>query len=125
MPIIPYLCADKIRNDIGMRKQILILLATMAVSVSLWASDNEKKAWPEEWRNVKYVKQVTGSRRPRLRSKTEQEILPDARINKGEAVLKVRLLNYNPDGSLAWQHIGYMETNDEVREAILRTLPSQ
>ena len=32
---------------------------------------------------------------------------------------------YAPDGTLVWQHIGYMETNDEVREAILRTLPSQ
>lgn len=69
-----------------MRKQILILLATMAVSVSLWASDNEKKAWPEEWRNVKYAK---------------HEALPDARINKGEAIVKVRLLNYDPSKQLS------------------------
>ncbi len=31
---------------------------------------------------------------------------------------------YAPDGTLAWQHIGYMETNDEVREAILSGAPS-
>ena len=31
---------------------------------------------------------------------------------------------YDPDGTLVWQHIGYMPTNDEVRAAILRTFPS-
>ena len=31
---------------------------------------------------------------------------------------------YAPDGTLAWQHIGYIETNDELREAILSGAPS-
>ena len=30
---------------------------------------------------------------------------------------------YAPDGTLAWQHIGFMQTNDEVRAAIESTLP--
>ena len=84
-----------------MREKILILLVAMLATVSLWADDKGKATWPEEWRNVKYAKQVTGSRRPRLRSKTEQEVLPDAKISKGEAVVKVRLLNFDSSKRLA------------------------
>ena len=69
-----------------MKEKILILLAAMAMTVSLRAGDKGKKTWPEEWRNVKYAK---------------QESLPDARISKGEAVVKVRLLNYDPSKRLA------------------------
>ena len=69
-----------------MREKILILLAALAMTVSLRAGDKGKKTWPEEWRNVKYAK---------------QEVLPDARISKGEAVVKVRLLNYDPSKKLA------------------------
>ncbi len=69
-----------------MKKQILILLAAMAVSMSLWAGDKGQKAWPEEWRNVKYAK---------------QEVLTDARISKGEAIVKVKLLNYDPAKKLS------------------------
>ncbi len=68
-----------------MRERILILLVAMLATVSLWAGDKGKATWPEEWRNVKYAK---------------QEVLPDARISKGEAVVKVRLLNYDPSKKL-------------------------
>ena len=83
-----------------MKEKIHILLAAVAVSMSLWASDKGKKTWPEEWRNVKYAK---------------QENLPDARINKGEATVKVRLLNYDPTRKLSlmvggFQPLGQKET---------------
>ena len=66
-------------------KRILLTWAALLATVSMWASDKGKTTWPEEWRNVKYAK---------------QEVLPDARISKGEAVVKVRLLNYNPSKKL-------------------------
>ena len=68
-----------------MREKFFILLASMLATMSVWADDKGKTTWPEEWRNVKY---------------DEQEVLPDARISKGEAVVKVRLLNYDPSMKL-------------------------
>ena len=52
----------------------------------------------------------------------------------GFMLLMMTLVHSSPSGfmllpmsdcrrTLAWQHIGYMQTNDEVREAIGRVLP--
>ena len=106
VPIFPYLCIRKTTNHTDMREKILILLAAMAMTVSLWAGDKGKKTWPEEWRNVKYAK---------------QEVLPDARISKGEAVVKVRLLNYDPSKKLALMVGGFQPLGQ--KESFHKTYP--
>ena len=89
-----------------MKEKILILLAAMAMTISLRAGDKGKKTWPEEWRNVKYAK---------------QETLPDARISKGEAVVKVRLLNYDPSKRLALMVGGFQPLGQ--KESFQKTYP--
>ncbi len=89
-----------------MKKQILILLAAMAVSMSLWAGDKGQKAWPEEWRNVRYAK---------------QEVLTDARIGKGEAIVKVKLLNYDPAKKLSLMVGGFRPLGQ--KESFQKTYP--